>query len=645
MRYYEVAPTRVIRLDSSIFTYSYSSALVRGNIVLIEVGHRQIVGIIMREVEKPSFGTKMILSLIEPTPLPGPLLELTKWISSYYVTHLGIVLQTLIPRGVQKSRRYREATTLIPMRNRTKIILNKDQSSSLAEIESSSMGTVLLHGITGSGKTAVYIEAAKHVVASGQSVIILVPEIALTTQLVDEFMAHFDNVTLTHSQQTEADRHTTWKSVLSDKGPRIVIGPRSALFLPLHDIGLIVIDEAHEPSFKQEQSPRYSALRAASVLAKWHGTRVILGSATPSVADYFIAKQNHRPIIEMASTARPSKPPVVSLINMTDRTQFSRHRFLSNELLNQLELALNNGHQALIFHNRRGSASTTLCDSCGWQAMCQKCFVPLILHTDSHELRCHICGRSESVPTNCPVCNSPSILHKGVGTKLVESELSKMFPDAKIGRFDGDSDISETLNRRYGELYSGSINLIVGTQVVAKGLDLPKLRMVGVIQADAGLALPDYAASERTFQLLAQVVGRVGRSDHDTAVVVQSYRPDHPAIIDGVSQNYSAFYDKAIVERRRAHFPPFSFLLKLTCTYKTEAAAIRNAQNALQIFRRNLPPQVEVLGPTPAFYERRQGTYRWQLVLKSTKRALLVDALKHLPASHWQFELDPTSLL
>lgn len=645
MHYYEVAPTQIIRPDSFAFTYAHPESLNTGSIVLIEIGRKQVSGVIMREVSKPSFATKTIVSLIEQTPLPLPLLELAKWMSSYYATHLAAALQTLLPRGIQKTRRNRETIPLKSVRNRTKIILNTAQISALSEINASANDTVLLHGVTGSGKTAVYIETAKETLQSGKSVIILVPEIALTTQLVDEFAAHFKDVILAHSKQTEAERHLIWQNALTSSSPRVVIGPRSALFLPLRNIGLIVIDEAHEPSFKQEQSPRYSALRAASVLAKEHGAKVILGSATPSISDYFIAKESHRPIVEMVSTARPSNPPTVSLVDMTDRRQFRRHRFFSEKLLDSLEETLNSGHQALIFHNRRGSASTTLCENCGWQALCDRCFVPLILHTDAHELRCHICGHTEQVPTSCPVCHSPSIIHKGVGTKLIETELAKLFPHATIGRFDGDSDTDQTLNVRYKELYGGSINLIIGTQVVAKGLDLPHLRMVGVVQADAGLSLPDFAASERTFQLLAQVVGRVGRGSRPTLVIVQSYRPTHPAIIDGLSQNYAAFYEKTIVERKRAHFPPFTFLLKLTCTYKTESAAIRNARNIAQMLRKKLPQQVEILGPTPAFYERQHDTYRWQLVLKSTKRSLLVDALHYLPPSHWQFELDPTSLL
>jgi primosomal protein N' (replication factor Y) len=645
MHYYEVAPTQLIRPSSFAFTYSHSELLEVGQIVEIPIGKKTLIGIVLEIVAKPDYDTKEIMSIVESTPLPKELIGLAQWLSSYYATHFALVLQTLLPRGMQKTRRVRQSPAKQTLRDRTTFVLNKDQSSALASIMSSAPGTTLLHGVTGSGKTAVYVEAARQTLEQGKSVIVLVPEIALTPQLVDEFSAHFEDVILTHSKQTEAERHHAWTDALKSEVPRVVIGPRSALFMPLRSIGLIVIDEAHEPSFKQEQSPRYSALRAASILAKEHAAKLVLGSATPLVSDYYMAKESERPIIEMPTTARLAKAPVVTLVDMTKRTNFQRHRFLSDTLLGKLEQTFTDGKQALIFHNRRGSASTTLCENCGWQASCIRCFVPLTLHADTHELRCHICSYKENVPTSCPICQHTNIIHKGIGTKLIESELARIFPTVSTNRFDGDSDSDKTLDMMYKELYDGSVKLIIGTQIVAKGLDLPNLRTVGVIQADAGLSLPDYSSAERTFQLLTQVIGRVGRSDHDTSVVIQSYQPTHPAVVDGIKQDYDTFYQSTIRERKRAQFPPFVFLLKLTCIYKSEDAAIRNSQILAKKLRQILPEGVEILGPTPAFYERQRDTYRWQLVLKSKRRALLVDSLQHLPPTHWQFELDPISLI
>lgn len=646
MYYYEVAPTQIVRKDSRSFTYASKTKLEVGTIATVEVGHKNITGIILKRVKEPPYKTKEIDHIIEQNSLPPQLIETSGWISSYYSTHLALVLQLLLPRGLQKKRRIsKETVHPSPIRKRTKIVFNKYQLSALNTIGKTTEGTFLLHGITGSGKTATYIELAHKTINAGKSVIVLVSEIALTSQIVDEFTSHFQNVYLAHSHQSEAKRHAIWKEVLDDNNPKVIIGPRSALFLPTRNIGLIVIDEAHEPSFKQEQSPRYSALRVASILGKAHKARVIMGSATPSVVDYYVASQAPQPIINLPTTARDSTPPDIHLIDMTDRKNFSKHKFFSDTMLSSLEKTLSSGNQALIFHNRRGSASVTLCDECGWHALCQRCFIPLTLHGDTFELLCHLCGHKEKVPTSCPLCSNSPVIHKGIGTKIIESELAKMFPKAKIARFDGDSASDEALNVRYKDLYEGSVDIIIGTQTVAKGLDLPKLRLVGVIQADTGLSLPDFSAPERTFQLLAQVVGRVGRNEHKTSVIVQSFQPTHTAITQGLSGNYQAFYEQEIKARKKALFPPFVFLLRLTCIYKSEASAIKNAKIMASHLRSSLPTSVEIMGPTPAFYERQRDTYRWQLVIKSKKRADLLMAVKQLPPSHWQFELDPVSLL
>jgi len=646
MHYYEVAPNQIIRTNSMFFTYASKDPLLIGTIVTIEIGSKIVIGIIIKEIRKPEYSTKEIISIVETIPVPVEIIALAIWLSDYYVTHLALVLQTILPTGLQKKRRPINTSPHIPLRLRTKNVFTADQTDALEKVAHMSPGTALLHGVTGSGKTAVYIELAAQTLKTGKSTIILVPEIALTSQIVDEFSHHFNNVILAHSKQTEAQRHTIWRSILTSSTPKIIIGPRSALFLPLTNLGLIIIDEAHEPSFKQEQSPRYSALRAASVLAKQHDAKVILGSATPLISDYYLAIQAKRPIIEMNSRAqKDAKTPTVTIIDMTKRQNFKKHRFISDSLLKNIDATISTNSQVLIFHNRRGSASSTLCEQCGWSAACPRCFIPLTLHGDNHELRCHICGLRDKVPTSCPECHSVEILHKGIGTKLIETELRRLFPGKNIARFDGDSESGSTIEESYGQLYDGTIQIIIGTQVVAKGLDLPKLRSVGVIQADAGLSLPDYSSSERTFQLLAQVVGRVGRSNHTTDVIVQSYQPNHHAITFGLAQDYAGFYAHTLTERQRGNFPPFAYILKLTCTYKTETAVIKNTQALANELRQKVASDVQVLGPTPAFYERQRDAFKWQLTLKSPSRSLLVDALKYLPRAHWQFELDPVTLL
>ncbi len=647
VHFYEVAPTKIVRSNTSTFTYHTPEVLSVGQLVTIPVGKQILTGLVIKKVPKPSFNTKAVASIIEPTPLPKALVKLSLWLSDYYHTPLATVLQTVLPRGLTTKRRPgKQRVNQEAIRDRTKIVLNPDQMAAVKTIIGAPQGTILLQGVTGSGKTEVYKEIARHTIAAGKSVIVLVPEISLTSQVVDEFAHEFPNVLITHSHMTEAERHHAWKAALSAKEPLVIIGPRSALFMPVPHIGAVLVDEAHEPSYKQEQAPRYSALRAASVLGKAAGARVVLGSATPLIADRYAAETQGVPIVTLPRPARKgTKAATPIVVDMKRRDNFKRHRFLSDALLGQIEQNITTGKQTLLFHNRRGSASTTLCEACGWTAECTRCFVPLVLHADTFKLSCHICGLIEKVPTHCPTCRSASIIHKGIGTKLVESELRRLFPAATIARFDGDNTTAETIAQRYKELYNGTITIAIGTQVVAKGLDLPKLHTVGVIQADSGLSLPDYAAAERTFQLLAQVAGRVGRDERDTAVIVQSYQPTHPVIQFGLTQDYEGFYHFALAERKRAGFPPFRYLLQLTNVYRTEATAIRNAKEVAQRLRSQAPKNVEILGPTPAFYERHHNTYRWQLTLKSPRREALTQTLPLVPAVHWQAELDPASLL
>lgn len=646
MHYYDVSPLKIVRRDHMWFTYHSERSLATGQCVTIPVGQKSLNGVILKEVSRPTYATKQIDSVLPIPPLPQSIIATALWLSRYYDTHLATVWGTLLPAGIAKRRRTPHTSPTMPARRHTETFsLNADQQRAITTINQAGPGTVILHGITGSGKTAIYIELARQAISAGQSIIVLIPEIALTPQLVAEFQQHFPDIIVTHSRQTEAERHRAWQAALSSTVPRIAIGPRSALFLPLAHLRYIIIDEAHEPSYKQDKSPRYSALRAASILAHHHNATVIHGSATPLVNEYYLAEQRQRPIITLSHPARPHTiTPTIQLVDLTKRTNLTRHRFLSDKLLAAIDHALANDQQVLLFHNRRGSAAVSLCMTCGWAAECPHCFVPLTLHADQHRLRCHICSHQTSVPTSCPDCHNTDIVHRGIGTKLIESEVAARYPRAIIRRFDSDTATENQLDHHYQALYDGAVDIIIGTQVVAKGLDLPHLGTVGVIQADAGLMLPDYSAEERTFQLLAQVVGRVGRSNRPTTVVVQTFQPHHPAITTGITQNFAEFYRYTIAERRRGDFPPFAHLLKLTCIYKTEAAAIRNSSQMAQTIRQQ-HPAVVVCGPTPSFYERQRDTYRWQIIIKSTTRSELQAIAATIPATHWHVDIDPYSLL
>lgn len=645
MTYYLVAPSTVVRDNEKAFTYHGEPLLAIGTLVRISVGKKELTGVILAVIpKKPSFKTKPILSILSTTPLPAPLLSLAEWMSVYYATHFALVLQTLLPSGIHKQRRQTETKKPIAKRDRTNIVLNEEQAAAVQSITEQTTGTLLLHGVPGSGKTQVYIESVKHELANNRSAIVLVPEIALTPQLVAEFTNHFPHVAVTHSHMTEAERHKIWVHVLESTTPLVIIGPRSALFMPIKNLGIIIVDEAHEPSYKQDQSPRYSALRAASVLAKLHASaKVVLGSATPSIQDYYLAKHTKSLVLSLTRPAVATKPPRIQLIDLRKKELFKQHRFLSDELINTMRAALEEQKQVLIFHNRRGTAPTTLCTTCGWSALCDTCFIPTTLHADSHQLLCHICGRSQKVPPSCPNCGNPDVVFRGIGTKLIETEIHKLFPKARIARFDADSAADQTLDKRYQEIYDGDIDILIGTQILAKGLDIPKLSVVGVIQADNGLHLPDYQAEERVFQLLYQVAGRAGRSKHEGHVIVQSFIPEHPIIKVALARDFADFYSEQLRERKTALFPPFTHLLKLTTSHKTETGAIRAARK-LAAELRATHKNVLVLGPTPAFYERLHGNYRWQLLLKGKNRAELAAIAQQIP-NGWHVDLDAANLL
>lgn len=647
MYYFEVAPTKIVRQDKYYFTYNYPNNLKMGQIVKIEVGKKIMVGVVIKKVSKPSsYKTKDIASAIESMIIPEKLVLLSLWMSTYYLTHLALVIQLIVPKGIDGKRRLKSQNDIKSYsRKRTNYLLNKEQSSVLNELNKHQEGTFLLQGITGSGKTAVYISLIKETLKLNKSAILIVPEIALTSQIVAELSNHFPEIIITHSKMTESKRHLIWKQVIDNKEPIVIVGPRSALFMPVSNLGLIVIDEAHEPSLKQEQAPKYSALRVATILGRLHKIRVVFGSATPNIIDRYLAEKSNKPVLKLNEKAQKNILPKIHLVDMKDKNNFKSHRLFSNQLITTIEETISKNKQVLIFHNRRGSASVTLCNNCGWIDQCPNCLIPTVLHSDSFQLKCHVCGFSRTVPTSCPICKNTDIIHKGIGTKLIESELNKLFPNANIARFDADSKRGDSLEQRYQDLYDGKINILIGTQIIAKGLDLPNLRTVGIIQADAGLALPDFSVDERTFQLLSQVIGRVGRTNHRTNVIVQTYQPKNEVIKYGLKQDYEDFYKAELKKRQLKKFPPFTHLLKLTCIYKNETTVIKNAKAFADKLKNELDKDVSVLGPAPEFYEYKNGNYRWQLILKSPKREHLLKALSLLPNNNWQFELDPMDLL
>lgn len=645
MNYYLVAPAKTFHNSDNTLTYASAEPLKIGHIVEIPLGKNTTVGIVSAKTAKPDFETKEIIRVLYAEPLPKHLVKALFWLSDYYRCPLSTVVQAMLPRGITKKRRKLKADNSIAVPKAPANPLNAAQKRAIKEINQNPANTVLLHGITGSGKTNIYIELAKQTLAKQESVILLVPEIALTSQLVRNFQAHFDQVILLHSAQTEAVRHQLWEKSLQADQPHIIIGPRSALFAPVRNLGLIIIDEAHEPSYHQDQNPKYSALRLAAIMAK-----TILGSATPLVADYYICKQ-HKAIVELSELAvKNDKNTDISVIDLKNRPDFTRSRLLSNQLIASIQKSLDNHTQSMIFHNRRGTAPLTICDHCGWQALCQNCLLPLVLHADRYQMRCHTCGRTYPVPTACPECQNATIHHKGFGTKMLEEELRHLFPQARIARFDTDTESGQQLTQIYDQVYAGEYDILVGTQMIAKGFDFPKLSTLGIAQADAGLSLPDYSSEERTFQLITQVIGRAKRGHQNSHIFIQSFQPDHPLISFATQSDYASFYNYLLQKRKIGTLPPYSFLLKISLTYKTERSAISGTQKLnkkiIQFIHQHQLSQVSVTPPTPAFHEHTASGYTWQITIKAKSRKDLLaifDALDKNPYLHYDF--DPITLL
>jgi len=333
----------------------------------------------------------------------------------------------------------------------------------------------------------------------------------------------------------------------------------------------------------------------------------------------------------------------VVVIDAKDRQNYAKNSYFSDQMLTAIQQSLDNSEQSLVFLNRRGTARVVLCQSCGWQALCPNCDLPLTYHGDSHTLRCHTCGFKQQPPVSCPECSSPDIIYKSFGTKSVEAQLRKLFPHARIKRFDTDNSKQDRFYQRYQEVIEGKVDILVGTQLLVKGLDLPKLSTVGVVAAESSLYFPDYTADEQTYQLLTQVIGRVARGHRAGTIVVQSYDPDGLSLQSAVNKDWETFFESQLAERKQYLFPPFCFLLKLTCSRKSQTSAIQAANKLVELIQ-NLPVRVQIIGPSPRFIEKANGKYHWQLTIKAKDRGQLLEVIHNLPAN-WHYDIDPSNLL
>jgi primosomal protein N' (replication factor Y) (superfamily II helicase) len=539
------------------------------------------------------------------------------------------------------------------------LVLSPDQTAALASI-TNVLGNAqakleppifLLHGVTASGKTEIYLQALAAAVAKGKKGIVLVPEIALTPQTIERFAARFPHrVAVLHSRLTLGEQYDEWRRI-RDGEFDVVIGSRSAIFAPQPDLGLIILDEEHEWTYKQDVSPHYHAREAAIRLAGLTGAVVVLGSATPDIETYFKAQNGTYKLLGLPERIVPvagAAMPRVEVVDMRAELKAGSRGIFSRSMTEAVNTAVANGEQVILFLNRRGGATFIQCRSCGYVLRCRRCDVPLAQHPAENLLTCHQCNYHTPIPKVCPNCSRPQLKFLGAGTQRLEEEVRYTFPRARQLRWDSDvttgKNSHENILKQFRE---GKAEILVGTQMIAKGLDIPAVTLVGVINADTSLNLPDFRAAERTFQLLSQVAGRAGRGEGGGKVIIQTFSPDNYAIQAAARYDYISFYRQELAYRRQFHHPPFSRLARLVFTHPNDIACQREAERLRKILEAEITSRgigdMEILGPAPTFISRLRGRYRWQLVLKGRDPAGFLNDVE-IPTG-WTVDIDPMSLV
>ncbi|MBC8206999.1 MAG: primosomal protein N' [Kiritimatiellales bacterium] len=517
---------------------------------------------------------------------------------------------------------------------------------------------LLLHGVTGSGKTEVYLQAIAHALEQGRGAIVLVPEIALTPQTVDRFRARFadkpERVAVLHSSLSDGERYDEWHRIRSGEA-QIVIGARSALFAPVENLGLIVVDEEHEPTYKQDEAPRYSARDAAVMRGRMEHCAVVLGSATPALESYCNAKNGKYTYLDLPVRVDHRRMPAIRIVDMRIEAQRTgQHGLFSKELIEAIYCRLDRAEQTMIFLNRRGFSSSLVCPDCGTVSECEHCSVSMTYHKARARLVCHICGEEKTVPVRCPECASKEFKYSGAGTEKIEEVMAKLFPKARIARMDSDTMRKKNAHRDVlAQFRVGKIDILIGTQMIAKGLDFPNVTLVGVVNPDHALHMADFRAGERVFQLLTQVAGRAGRGEVEGEVLVQTHTPHHPAIQFARRMDFEGFCDQELAFRKELRYPPYAHLTCITLRGKHEATVEKTGEQLFQWLEKCVSQEVMLSPLVPAPISRARGEYRYQILLRAEKTGVMTRAIRRAVGAieKWPkgvkctIDVDATSLL
>jgi primosomal protein N' (replication factor Y) len=629
-----------------------------GQRVVVPFGRRRVFAFVLELVEDSPVESLRPLERIrdeQPLLLPHQI-SLAQWIASHYLCPLPEVVRAMVPPALRTGKpgskrrsgpRTDAAPPPSPPPSQAELVLTPDQESVFAPIRDaiswSKAEEFLLFGVTGSGKTEVYMAAIKAALAQGKGAIVLVPEISLTPQTEKRFAVHFPGVVaVLHSGLSPAARGREWRRVRAGDA-KVVVGSRSAIFAPMPEPGVVIVDEEDSSSYKQYDSmPRYQAADVARHLGRILSVPVVLGSATPRLESYHqaIGGKGLR-LLRLAGRFGGRQLPPVDVVDLREELAWGNRSPFSRRLAELVTETLQEGGQGILFLNRRGTSSVVLCRSCGEALGCPNCSVSLTLHQAGRLCACHYCDHRVELPELCPTCGSRLLRALGAGTERIEAEARERWPQARILRMDRDTVGHRDAHREIYEAFARrDADLLIGTQMVAKGWDLPGVRLVGIVNADIALHFPDFRAAERTFSLLTQVAGRAGRGDEPAQVVLQTYSPDHPAVQLASAHDYEGFAKLELEARRQLHFPPFTRLLLLTRSCERERQAHEEAEAEAQRLRGLLAGTgVEVLGPSPAFIPRLRSLYRWQLTIRAPR----LEAVRpHLPSGRgWAIDVDP----
>lgn len=649
------------------FIYSYESTEDEkkspevGKRAEVRFGNRKLIGFITNIHESfpenctvPTEKIRPILRVIDDESIfTKEIFELAQWISKYYLCSIGEAISAILPSGKRESSSVGFSFDTELSETSTKTLSDEQEYAIKKIIESTKTNNTSYHylyGPTGTGKTEVFLQVTEQLLKEGKGVIYLVPEIGLTQQVIEAVIQRFGNtVAILHSGLTQSQKLAQWRKIMH-KEARIVIGARSAIFAPVPNLGMIIIDEEHDGSYKSGTTPRYHARQAAMFRCSKLKIPLIMGSATPSAEAWELMQQGrlirHSLSKRLAGGAMPN-------IKCIDLSKVNNNGCISDELTEEIRKTLNEKKQIILFLNRRGFTHFFRCNSCNYELKCKNCSVPMTYHKNENRLRCHYCGWSTETPNSCPQCGSLDIGYSGFGTEYIESETIAKFPNARILRIDTDSLTKKgELQEKIDDFKNGKYDIMLGTQMVAKGLNFPNLQLVGVIHADTGLHLPDFRAAERTFALITQVAGRAGRFFPDGKVFIQTYNPLREPIAFACSGRIEAFYNYELNQRKLLDFPPYSRLIRLVFRSSSQKNAMETAYSAYEILKSLNIPDIDIIGPAECPILKISQNFRYQVILKSQSIIQIQKAaykllfeFTHSQNVYIECDVDPVSLL